>query len=388
MAAADHAQAIARANATIAAIGGEIRTFFHAEKREQLRSVLFDVPRRSLLGWYCIWEHGPEFFGELWAHASPEEVGGRMRNLGTRPYQLQMGLLFLGFLGARQQRILDLGLGDGEPLPGEDVRRTADFVNALEALQRAYRGDGTLCPGAAGFQTRILDPGTVARARALLEPLRAKRFRPVQRTLGVLEMYAFLLHGEQRDGVFGHGPYDTGEGTLLFVREINDLRNDYLPWAATEARNPFANVIFAYEARDAEVACDVFGTLVVQSADLEDRLVATGALHREGDHLRRLTEDELEDAQKAAAAATREMYRAIAAWDDRYKLQYGAPLFANHVKGFFDLLGVDEDIGARLMETFEATGAVVAEELLQSETPSVWHHMVHGDGPCFFGIPG
>ncbi|MGH2938817.1 MAG: hypothetical protein ACRDPE_11945 [Solirubrobacterales bacterium] len=72
-----------------------------------------------------------------------------------------------------------------------------------------------------------------------------------------------LLHGEQRDGIFGHGPYDLGDGTVLYCREFNDLRNDDLPWAATEVRNWVGNVVVAYVARDVEVICDMFGSFRV-----------------------------------------------------------------------------------------------------------------------------
>jgi phosphohistidine swiveling domain-containing protein len=378
-------EAIERANATILEIGDVMRTFFRAEKREQLTSVMFDVPRRSMLGWNCVYADGPMFVRELLQHTTPEDLGRMMRMVGTRPYQLQLGLLFLSYLGARQQRMLDAGLSDGEPFADEDIGNTIEFMDFCERVQRSYRGDGTLTPERAGYTTRILDDDTVGEVASMLAPARAEQFRPMQRTLGILEMYAFLLHGEQRDGVFGRGPYDIGDGSQMFIREINDLQNDYLPWAATDAQNPHANVIFAYQA-DVQVACDVFGTLVVRSAGLDERLRATSVMTREGSELRPLSQSELQLAEKAASAATREMYRAVAAWSEEYKLEYGGPLFANHMKTFFDLAGVDNGVGVRLMDTFERTASEIGPGLLSAPVPTVWQHMAHGEGRCFFPI--
>src|SRR4051794_24429038 len=120
-------EALARANEVVATYGSSIRSFFQAEKRDELTSVLFDVPRRSLLGWHCLYRHAPEFFAELWAQTTPEDFGRRMARPGTRPYQLQLAILALGFLAARQHLMMDQGLSIGDPLPGEDVDRTIEF---------------------------------------------------------------------------------------------------------------------------------------------------------------------------------------------------------------------------------------------------------------------
>ncbi len=103
---ATNEEALDRANEVMAAYGSSIRSFFQAEKRDELTSVLFDVPRRSLLGWHCLYRHAPEFFNELWRETTPEDFGRRMAQLGTRPYQLQLAILALGFLAARQHLLM------------------------------------------------------------------------------------------------------------------------------------------------------------------------------------------------------------------------------------------------------------------------------------------
>src|SRR5438874_8899796 len=154
-------ESLARANDVVAAVGSSVRSFFRAEKRDELTSVLFDVPRRSLLGWHCLYRHAPDLLAEVWKGTGPDEFGRRMRRPGSRPYQLQLAILALGYLGARQHLLLDLGLTRGDPLPGEDVDVTVRFLDDWARLQRSYRGDGTLLPVEADAATRILDPGDV-----------------------------------------------------------------------------------------------------------------------------------------------------------------------------------------------------------------------------------
>lgn len=377
---------LARANGVVAAFGRAVRAFFQAEKRDELTSVLFDVPRRSLLGWQCLYRHAPEFLGELWARTTPEEFGRRMARPGARPYQLQLAILGLGYLGARQQLLLDQGLYRGDPLPGEDVERTVDFLLTWERLQRSYRVDGTLLPGETGAVTRILDGPGLERVVDRLEPVDDERFGLIRRAVAKLQMYAFLFHGEQRDGVFGHGPYDAGDGSLVFLREINDLQNDYVPWAADGAASPVPNVVVAYRTRGVEVHCDLFGSLVAEPHDFADRVEAVAIFTAGDGTLRRLDNDEVAAVEQAAAKGTRSLFATMAAWSDDYKLRYGGPLFANHMKTFFDLAGIDGSIGDRLMTTFEATADDLCAGILQRDTAGVWRHMARGEDDCFWPV--
>jgi len=378
-------EALRRANEVVAVYGASIRSFFQAEKRDELTSVLFDVPRRSLLGWHCLYRHAPDFFAELWAQTTPEAFGRRMARPGTRPYQLQLAILALGFLAARQHLMMDQGLSSGDRLPGEDVDRTVEFILNLERIQRSYRIDGALVPDEAGRTTRILDPGDLASAAALLESVDQDRYQLIRQTVAKLQMFAFLFHGEQRDGVFGHGPYDV-DGSTVFFREINDLQNDYVPWALDEPRSPVPNVVVVYQTHDVAVSCDVFGSLVADPHDFGDRLDAVAILTARDSELRRLERDEVDAVQQAAAVGTRTLYGKMARWEEEYKLRYGGPLFANHMKTFFDLQGVDGSIGARLMDTFETTAQELVGDILQRDTAAVWKHMARGETDCFWPV--
>ena len=54
-------------------------------KKKFMQSMLFDLPRRSSLGWQALYEHEVSFLRELSEHAGPEELGRRMRTVGSRP---------------------------------------------------------------------------------------------------------------------------------------------------------------------------------------------------------------------------------------------------------------------------------------------------------------
>jgi hypothetical protein len=358
--------------------GENLKDEMRAERREQLTSVLFDLPRRSLLGWFALYENQAPFLRELMDQVPPEEIGRRMKVPGTRPYHLQLFIVMCHFL-ARQQRMLELGLSPGEPFPEERPEDVLTVLDFWERASRAYRSDGMLLPVQAGGTMPVLADEHLGLVDELLRPAGAEVYAAARRMAATLELYSFVLHGEQRDGVFGHGPYPGRQGRTIFVREFNDLRNEYLPWAATEQRIPLPNVIVAHECHDVAVRCDMFGGLVTQPLEIADRLDRLAVLTQADGALRSLTGDEVTAVQEAAAAAQIELYMKAVEWSPRYKIEYGAFLFANHLLPFFQVAGADGDVGDRIAAACEATAERMIDDLVASVGSGVpgaiWGHI-------------
>jgi hypothetical protein len=110
---------LARPNELILTFGAHHKAAIHAEKRATAASPLFDLPRRSLLGWFLKLDHTASFMREVAEVVTPEEIGRRMKQPGMRPSYMQHFLLFQDMLGARQQRMLELGLAEGQRFPAE-----------------------------------------------------------------------------------------------------------------------------------------------------------------------------------------------------------------------------------------------------------------------------
>jgi hypothetical protein len=368
---------VERVNELIRLFGENQKREMRAEKRETMRSVLFDLPRRSSLGWQCLHDNQGPFLRELAAHTAPEELGRRMRVPGSRPYALQPFILVCTHLGHRQQRMLDLGLRPGDPFPEERPEELAFLMDFWARLQGAYRSDDELLPGEAGGALPILDDEQVRDLEQRCRPVDEDRYVAIRRMAATLELFGFMLHGEQRDGIFGHGPYELDGGRVLWLREFNDLRNDYLPWADTRVRNALDNVIVAYVGRDVAVTCDMFGSSRVEPHDPTDRLEGVAVLTNEGGTLRDLSDDEIEAMQHSAADGQEELFMKAVEWDDAYKISYGGPLFANHLKPFFDLARMPgaDDAARRLMAACDATAQRHVDELLGADVPSFWRHV-------------
>ncbi|GBC77746.1 hypothetical protein HRbin08_01228 [bacterium HR08] len=246
----------------------------------------------------------------------------------------------------------------------------------------------------------ILPTEAIARLRALLveaDPLTVKRLR---RLAATLELYAFILHGEQRDGLFAHGPYALeecdeeaptgrrpgGMPEVLVIREFTDLQNAYLPWAQTRARNLYPNLALALRLREVTARFDLFGGVRFDPPEYADRVRAVALVTvAENWEIRAVPFEEIEEIERRAADAQMELYQRALSWSPRFKIEYGLYLFANHMKAFFDLAGVEA--GERIRRAFEEAAAPFLHRLLaDAELPSIWRFMATTEGDFFYPV--
>jgi hypothetical protein len=363
-------------HAVVERFGSDLAVTIRRERRTAMTSPLFDLPGRSSLGFAVTYALAPEFIERLEPRLAPEVAGELMRRPLMRPYFLQFFILLEGYLSGREQLLLDNGgsfRDDAEATA--DLERTARVVAWVARACDAYRADSELFPGDTVFDQPILSVDEAA-ALANDTPLPDADEQRVRRALGTLELFAITLHGEQRDGIFDHGSYATG-GRQLALHEVNDLSNDYLPWADEETQLG-VDAVGAVRAWDAGVTLrfDLFGTMSPLAPGAGYR--TCGLWQRSGDSLTPLSLDELEAIAAKAAAATTVLYRRMAAWEPEYRTRYGSPQFLNHLVPFARLAGA-ADIEAWLTEQGDRVAGEEMRNLRSGEPRSIWSHFATAD---------
>jgi hypothetical protein len=330
------------------------------EARSDLASDLFDVRRRTWVGFECYYEAAPALLRRLVTEGvSPEEIGRRMKVPGSRPYYLQLFLLMSNYLGSRQERVLQNGTAPERQSEEafEDLRTLVEFFARTTA---AYRNDGDLMPIAPDENQCVLERSWLAKVVDLLGP--TDDLAAITSMSAMLSLYLFILHGEQRDGQFDHGPYPGPEGTQVIVREFNDLGNTYMPWAGPRTEIPYSNVCVAYACSDVAMRFTIFGGAVTDPSEIGCRVKAVAAFTRVGDELHPL---DAEDMAALAAAAKREqmeIYRRVVAWEPVERWRYGLYLYANSLIPFFTIVGRGQ-LAGEITAQFEEIGGRVAHEL-------------------------
>jgi hypothetical protein len=330
----------AHANAVIARFSADLTATTNRERRVAMSSPLYDLQGRSSLGFLVSHDIGAELARRAEAATPAEEVGARMGRLLTRPYFLQLFILFEGYLMGREMRLIEGGAPTGEAAV-RDAEDTIALTDWFERVCSTYRTDDRLFPGAEVFDEPILAAEeVVAQAGEPLDPETAAR---AQRAIGTLELYALTVHGEQRDGNFDHGPYPAPDGGRLVVHEINDLDNDFLPWVEEPQRLGVDAVgVVRRFAPEARVTCDLFGTSSVAPSGSPFEQLAL--LVREGEAVRAMGVEELEEIAARATAATGELFARIAGWDAEFRTAYGRPLWLNHFAPILRIAGAADQL--------------------------------------------
>jgi hypothetical protein len=337
--------------------------FFHHGHPVGLVSPLFDVPLRLVCGAYCYYEHLPGILREVTATASPAEIGRRMKEVAQRPNLLNLSILMLGYFNGREQVRLRRGLAPDEMLDGERREDVETVVGFWRDVSRAYIELDDYLPIENDYRLPTL---TAPRVAELVRQLTPPTTGPdgTRRLMATAELYTYILNGESRIGVFHHGPYPLEGGDTLLVKELVNLRADYLPWRLT-TRPPVDALARVMRVSDVQCRIDLFGSLAPTPLEYEDRIVSELVLVRQGGELRPLGHEDRAPLLQATADGPLEMYEQAAGWSPEYQIAYGADLYASQLLAFSRLIGMDID--ERVRSAFKATAARVVPGLLSGE---------------------
>ena len=192
-------------------------------------SGLFDMRRRTLMGVYAFFDHLDWALDVLDAHATPEQIGAAGRGLCGEPFSAQIHGVLWGQLLAREN---ELGLGrDGGP-----PERTARVIEWWGRTAAAYRhGEVADLPaGAPLLPSEDGDRQPAAPAEEVLAAIEAHgvpaaEFPGAGEATAALQLYSYVVRGEQRGTTYYHGPYPGPDGNILVVQEFTRMRDNELP---------------------------------------------------------------------------------------------------------------------------------------------------------------
>jgi hypothetical protein len=323
-------------------------------------------------------------FEQLLAIIPAEQIGRRMKKTAARPGIFQITCLLVSYLIARQQEIL---LRQVEGLPYSDKKHLEEMCllfGAGRTILSVARSDGVHFPGEAQDSMPLLDDGAQqALIRQLCEPS-PQDLSWRRRAWATLTAFNFLFHGEMRDGIFNHGPYDLGGGRCLLVKELTELHNDYFPWS-TQIRALPAGFVRAMILKDVECRFDVLGGIATQPQVFEDRIVLDGLFEISKGQLVPTDESAAKKILDVVSENNRVLYEEFCSWEEIRKLRYGTLLHANFLRGFWEMIpgSSAHELARRTIAGYERSGEAHFPELSTRRIPLVMEHIANTAGPIF-----
>ncbi|MGR8949064.1 MAG: hypothetical protein ACU84Q_13535 [Gammaproteobacteria bacterium] len=323
--------------------------YFHCTTRTVQESKLFPVPAYMVVSYLQAFYRYPPLFRRLAEVMSPEEIGDRMRESSTKGNIISLSCVPEFYLAGRQT-LIDLGmLKPTDAL--DDLMFVEDFA---ERVNLAYhRNHAHVLPSDNNLRAPLLPERRLQVFEADAIGMRAgdRLHNALKRFMATANQYALLSHCESRLGIWNHGPYRCRENEEMLVRGFADLGECDLPWldeiAADVSHN---NLTIPTIVKDTHFnIVDDWASFEATPSFDHDNVVAVGLYTSDF-----LSEGEIPVAMDNAAtlaefldhegeilsAATRELWKRMAAWSRDQMIDAGAMMYAAVAKDFFHVAGI------------------------------------------------
>jgi hypothetical protein len=368
---------IEQVNHGIHEYGESVRRFFREQQRSSLVSPLFNIPGRMVLGAYCYYENLGRLLHFITSHEDPESIALRMKRPCSLPNAINIHSLMLGYFNGREQsRLLGGPVADNP----EEIVALLDFWGRVTSV---YHEEQAHLPDATEFRMRVLPQAQVESVSHLLRKPSPDEQNAIRRMMATLELLTFIMNGESRIGVFHHGPYPLSDGDVLVFKELVGLQEDYYSWATPDVRLPVPAIARVTRLRGVSVNIVLMGSMTTEPANYQERIVAEELFACEEGTLRPLGADEVAKITQSAADAQMELYRRMLAWDDRYRVAYGAELYGQ-ILGRFAPPRQEQKFRAMIRDACSQSVAKHADDLASGkEPPLILQHIASTAGPIY-----
>jgi hypothetical protein len=357
----------------IVRFGREIGAFLDRAGKSEHTSSMFDLRRRTLIGSYCYFDHLPWALDILEDLTTPDELGGSGRGICRPVYAPLIHGLLWGYLIAREN---ELGLGR-QGGPDESLELV---VRWWEGMSRAVRADGSLLPHEAGWTQPSAPTELIA---GLLDRHGDRDASEVSHVTATLQIYNYVLHGEQRGTTFFHGPYPMGDGAHAIVEQFTQLRSNELPWSLTPPL-PFDSVAAIFELdEDVTVEFDLFQGMYASPTDYLAHARRAALLAFDNPEPIPVSEAEGDELLAATRDEQKRLFREMLRWDTAYRASYAVWHYFDFLVAFLKQAGAPPVFVEEARRRFEQTVTDRLDELLALEEIPVWKRLYARPDPLF-----
>jgi hypothetical protein len=327
--------------------------YLHCTTRTVQESKLFPTPAYMVLSYLMSYYRYPELLRKLAAVASPEDLGDRMREMGTKGNIINLDCIPQFYLGGRQM-LIDMGML--KPSDGvDDLVFVEDFARRLNLAY--HRNHAHNLAYDAGLRAQLIPERRVQvfEADAIAMKPGDRLHHALQKFIATGNQYSFLSHCENRLAIHNHGPYKCGPSHEMLVRGFVDLAEGDLAWMDGVAADvTYNNLTIPVILKDTHFhIVDDWASFESTPTYDHDNVVAVGLYTSDAlsegevpvamDNASTLA-DFLESEEQVLHRATRALWQEMARWTRDQMLDAGGLIYFSVAKDLFHVAGIyDQD---------------------------------------------
>ncbi len=325
-------------------------------ERGLLESKLFPVNEYISVACYHTYDHLYNLMKLVWDRITPEDLAKQSKVLLSEVHALSITYQWL-YYGLGRMGIINNKLeSDASKEPEEKRNQWKWILENWYRLAKSYFNTNEPTVAASGGTNLAFEEKTIEWLKDNLEPVDTEQVKKIRRSLGSVELYAFLDECEARAKLIDHGPYPIDDEILViseFTR-LNDGKGEpWMPWSDTESKLPSSAMGIAMTIKNVTAFFNDIGTMMIEPGDYSGLVTSVCAYTNRGQKIVPIGLDELPAYAEAADAAQTELYMKFAEWDKSKLMLAGAAAYWRGFMRFTDRVGVSDKIDWMLSKDIE-----------------------------------
>jgi hypothetical protein len=317
-------------------------------ERGLLESEIFPTNEYISVSCYHTYDHLYEVMKEVWSKITPEVLAKQSKTLLSEIHALSITYLWLYYSLGRMGIVFEKC--ESEP-KNEAEEKRGQWQWMLEQwykLSTNYFNSGKPTVAMSGAKNLAFGDDTLNWLKDHLEPVDTEQVKKIRRSLGQVELYAFMDECEARAKLIDHGPYPISDDEILVATEFTRLHDGqgalWLPWSDTETKLPSAKLGVALTIKGASATFNDIGTMTIEPGDYSNLVTSAAVYAERGSKVVPLDLDELPAYEQAAEAALAELYMKYAEWDKKRLMLAGAVAYWRGFVRYTDRVGITDKI--------------------------------------------
>ena len=299
---------------------------YQVKKRGLLETQLFPVTAYISLSFYNAYDMLYDVLKKISEKSTPEQMGKESRKILSELHALTLFYIPLYYMVGRMGEI-HRNNGDSKSETEEKREQTMFVLDFWKRLASSYFPERKLTVYDSNKVNIALDKPDIEWTINQMREITTEEAKIVKRTMGNLDLIAFLDECEARAKLCDHGPYKIDDDECIIFREIVHLYNGdkpHFPWSETKAKAPFDNIAFALRIKGVETEFDDFSTLDTNPPSFTDRISEVALFTRDGNEVKPLDLNVLDGFNDYAKNANKELFLKFSKWDRKERLIAGA----------------------------------------------------------------
>ncbi len=317
-------------------------------ERGLLESEIFPTNEYISVSCYHTYDHLYNVMKQVWTKITPEELAKQSKTLLSEVNALSITYLWLYYSLGRMGIVFEKCKDDPKNEPQEKRDQWKWMLEQWYKLGTNYFNTGEPTVAQSGGTNLALGDDSLNWLKDNLQPVNAEQVKKIRRSLGQVELYAFMDECEARAKLIDHGPYPISDDEILVISEFTRLHDGqgdlWLPWSDTETKIPSAKLGVAMTIKGATATFNDIGTMTIEPGDYSGLVTNVAAYTERGSKIVSLGLDELPSYADAAEAALSELYMKYAEWDKKKLMLAGAVAYWRGFVRYTDRVGITNKI--------------------------------------------